>query len=65
MDNINNYYDVNLKFGRLKDSGFEKDKVEWGKPTKSNKYEHYTFIRLNLEDADGITNLFRKTGLII
>ena len=31
IDNINEYYDVNLKFNRLKVSGFDSGKIEYGK----------------------------------
>lgn len=58
LDNINDYYDVNLKFGRLKESGIEKDQVTWGKGVQSSKYDHYTFFRLNLEDTEAINKLF-------
>lgn len=58
LDNINNYYDVNLKFGRLNETGIEKDRVEWGKGFQSSKYDQYTFFRLNLEDSEAINKLF-------
>lgn len=58
LDNINDYYDVNLKYGRLNESGIEKKGIDWGKPVKSNKFDHYTFFRLNLEDAEAINKLF-------
>lgn len=60
LDNINDYYDVNLKFGRLKESGIDKDQVAWGKTVKSSKYDHYTFYRLNLVDTEAINKLFAK-----
>jgi len=60
LDNINDYYDVNLKYGRLDESGIEKEKVAWGKAVTSNKYGHYTFYRLNLEDTQAINNLFAE-----
>ena len=28
IDNINDYYDVNLKYGRLKELGIDRDEVE-------------------------------------
>jgi UDP-glucuronate 4-epimerase len=58
LDNINDYYDVNLKYGRLRESGIEKEKVAWGKAVTSDKFKHYTFYRLNLEDTQAINNLF-------
>jgi UDP-glucuronate 4-epimerase len=58
LDNINDYYDVNLKYGRLKEIGVEKNQVDWGKAVQSNKLDNYTFYRLNLEDNEAIDNLF-------
>lgn len=58
LDNINDYYDVNLKFRRLNETGIEKDRVAWGKGVQSTKYDQYTFFRLNLEDSEAINKLF-------
>ncbi len=60
VDNINDYYDVNLKFDRLKDSGFEKEKIEYNKLIPSKKYPNYKFIKLNLEDRENLEKLFKK-----
>ena len=59
FDNINDYYDVSLKYARLNEAGIERDKIEWGKPTQSNKYFGYRFIRMDLGDEEGIKRLFR------
>jgi len=61
LDNINDYYDVRVKYGRLEDTGIEDAKnLEYGKLVQSTKYENYRFIKLNLEDRSAITNLFEK-----
>jgi len=60
LDNINDYYDVNLKYARLEDSGTEKDKIEYNVPVQSTKYDRYSFVKMNLEDRDGIESLFEK-----
>jgi len=60
VDNINDYYDVNLKFDRLKDSGFEKEKIEYNKLIPSKKYPNYKFIKLNLEDRENLEKLFKE-----
>lgn len=57
IDNINNYYDVNLKYARLAETGIDKDAVSWNKRITSTKYPNYNFIRMNLEDKDAIKNL--------
>ncbi len=60
IDNINKYYDVELKYGRLAETGIDKGSVKWGKAVRSKKHENYTFYRINLEDGDFIENLFSK-----
>ncbi|NSW94253.1 MAG: GDP-mannose 4,6-dehydratase [Bacteroidales bacterium] len=60
LDNINDYYDVNLKFARLKEEGIDRKDVEWGTFARSHKWPAYRFIRMNLEDEDGIMKLFRN-----
>lgn len=57
LDNINNYYDVNLKYARLAETGIDKDAVSWNKRITSTKYPNYNFIRMNLEDKEAIQNL--------
>jgi UDP-glucuronate 4-epimerase len=58
IDNINNYYDINLKHGRLLSCGIQKDKIEWAKVVPSFLYQNYRFIQLNLEDREKIQFLF-------
>ncbi|MDA8157298.1 MAG: NAD-dependent epimerase [Actinomycetota bacterium] len=58
IDNINNYYDVNLKYDRLRESGIEKDKIEYGKPVQSGRHAGYRFIKLDLEDRQHMAALF-------
>ncbi len=60
LDNINDYYDVNLKYGRLKEAGIEKDVIEYNKLVQSKKYPNYKFIKLNLEDKENLFKLFEK-----
>jgi UDP-glucuronate 4-epimerase len=60
LDSINDYYDVNLKYGRLSVSGIEKDKIEYNKPVHAAGDIPYRFIQLNLEDRDNLTRLFAE-----
>jgi len=59
VDNINDYYDVNVKYGRLKESGIDIGEIEYAKEILSSKYPNYKFIKLNLEDREAIDRLFR------
>lgn len=54
IDNINDYYDVSLKFSRLTESGIYQELIEWNKAIISFKYTNYRFIRMNLEDKEGL-----------
>lgn len=58
LDNINEYYDVNLKYGRLCEAGITKEDVNWYKLVQSGKYMNYRFIRMNLEDRQAMQMLF-------
>jgi len=48
VDNINDYYDVNLKYGRLTNSGIDIKRIANGTPVKSSIYPNYTFIKLDI-----------------
>lgn len=60
LDNINDYYDVNLKYGRLNEAGIKKEFIEYNKLVKSDKFDGYCFINLNLEDQENVNQLFEK-----
>jgi UDP-glucuronate 4-epimerase len=58
LDNINDYYDIRLKYARLAETGVVETEVFYGKLTQSNSYIDYSFIKLNLEDRDNLQALF-------
>ncbi len=65
LDNINDYYDRNVKYGRLKRSGIVKHledgkDIKYSKLMQSSKYQNYKFIKLDLEDKDEILKLFEN-----
>jgi UDP-glucuronate 4-epimerase len=60
LDNINDYYDVNLKYARLRESGIPKEKIDCNTFVVSEKNKRYRFIRLNLEDKKNILQLFES-----
>ena len=60
LDNINDYYDQNIKYGRLKLHGISKEKIKYASLLKSEKYPNYSFIKLNLEDRDNINKIFEN-----
>lgn len=60
LDNINEYYDINLKYARLAENGINRNSIEWNKMVSSGKYGNYRFIKLSLEDKQMLMALFRK-----
>ncbi|MFA7615895.1 MAG: NAD-dependent epimerase [Weeksellaceae bacterium] len=60
LDSVNDYYDVNVKYGRLAKSGIDQDKIEYNQLIRSSVWPNYNFIRLNLEDRDNLENLFEQ-----
>ena len=58
LDNLNNYYDVNLKMARLREAGFEPEEIAYGRMIRSDG--NAAFIQLNLEDAAAVVRLFHR-----
>jgi UDP-glucuronate 4-epimerase len=58
LDNINDYYDVRLKYGRLLETGIAQDKIMYGELIQSSIHHTYKFIQLHLEDKENILKLF-------
>lgn len=60
LDNINDYYELSLKYGRLADLGFDKSDIVYGKKITSSHSKKSFFIQLKLEDKAGIDRLFAE-----
>jgi len=59
LDNINDYYDVQLKYGRLQELGVSSvDALAWNQVVQSDTYADFSFVRMNLEDRDALPKLF-------
>jgi UDP-glucuronate 4-epimerase len=58
LDNINNYYDIRLKYNRLIETGINQSEIEYGKFIQSKLFKNYQFIQLNLEDRPSLEMLF-------
>jgi len=59
LDNLNGYYDVKLKYRRLNEQGihgFEQRKSH----IKSTESENYHFVRMDLNDREGMKELFEN-----
>jgi len=62
LDNINDYYDVNLKYARLNELGVKRGDAEiFENISISEKYGNkLQFIRLNLEDRENLPKIFEN-----
>ena len=58
LDNINDYYDQSVKFGRLERAGIAQESIVYNKLIQSTLHVNYRFIKLNLEDKAGLEALF-------
>ncbi len=60
LDSINDYYDVELKYSRLREAGIHRAEVSYNKLVKSKSDSSYRFIQLQLEDREALHHLFRE-----
>lgn len=60
IDNINDYYDVNLKYARLSKCGINKDLVRDNPLITSSVYPNYKFSKIDISDFETLSNLFRQ-----
>jgi len=60
VDQINDYYDIELKYSRLKGLGIEKDRIVEGNKINSSVYSNHYFYKGNLENKDFIDLVFKS-----
>lgn len=65
LDNINDYYDQNVKYGRLQRAGIidqlsEGEDIAYNRLMVSQSNPNHQFIKLNLEDRENLTSLFES-----
>ncbi|RLA38494.1 MAG: NAD-dependent epimerase, partial [Gammaproteobacteria bacterium] len=60
LDNINDYYDQRVKYGRLERAGISQSDIAYNHCIGSTKYPNYQFIKLNLEDSENLNVLFEE-----
>lgn len=58
LDNINDYYDVELKYARLANSGIGRDEIAYNQLVTSKTLPNYQFIQLHLEEKESLMELF-------
>ncbi|MFY9153767.1 MAG: NAD-dependent epimerase/dehydratase family protein [Prolixibacteraceae bacterium] len=60
IDNLNNYYDVKLKYARLHEAGIEKGFIRNHQPLQSSVYSSYRFFKADIQDKGFIDELFAR-----
>ena len=61
LDNINDYYDVNLKYSRLKNLGIQREEINYNTMVSSKLHPNqFRFIQLNLEDRETLPALLEQ-----
>src|SRR6056297_1037790 len=61
LDNVNDYYDRNLKYARLRELGISKTDAEhFNTLTCSESHPNFTFIRMALEDRENLPGVFKE-----
>lgn len=62
LDNINSYYDTQLKYGRLATLGIGDEAQQWHRFIQSSGCPNFRFVRMALEDRPAIERLFAGEG---
>lgn len=62
IDNINDYYDVHLKYDRLRALGIPKDTASVFLQNSYSTSADFEFVRMQLEDRENLPKLFEKHG---
>jgi len=63
LDNINDYYDINLKYSRLKELGITANEAEvFNKYCHSNKNKNFVFIRMAIENREELPKVFDENN---
>ncbi len=60
IDNINSYYDEQLKYERLEDTGIMKSKIKPNEYVQSNIFNSYQFIKMDLNERENLQSLFER-----
>ena len=60
LDNINDYYDPELKYSRLKELGFDKSEIRENEAVFSSRYNSLEFIKADLCSMEILESLFEE-----
>lgn len=65
LDNLNDYYDIRLKYARLSETGIDGAAIRYGERVVSSVYPSYRFVRMDLTDREGVNRLFEQESFDI
>jgi UDP-glucuronate 4-epimerase len=60
IDNINDYYDPQLKYARLNHSGIQQEMIQYGRKIQSALLPNYYFIKLDITDNEMLSAVFAE-----
>ncbi|MDR2596566.1 MAG: NAD-dependent epimerase [Treponema sp.] len=60
IDNINDYYDVSLKYARLHQCGIQQEAIQYGKKIPGALQSNYYFIKLDITDNEKLSSVFAE-----
>jgi len=60
LDNINDYYEVRVKYGRLAHSGIDAADIHAGGLIQSGMHPGYRFVRMDLINETGLLDLYAR-----
>jgi len=58
LDNINEYYDAEMKYARLAETGIDKNLIKEHSSVQSYKYSNYQFIKAVFIKINGIVDIY-------
>ena len=65
LDNFNSYYDVKLKYDRVKQNGISYEELEYGIPFISKQNPNYIFYKADISDKNLIDSIFQENNFDI
>lgn len=63
IDNMNNYYDVELKQRRLIELGIHAEYLCMNEPIQSTRYSNFTFCKLDICDREALGNFVKSRNI--
>ena len=60
LDNINNYYNVNLKYNRLEQLGIEMESIAEKRIVQSSKMKQFSFVKMDIVDYETLSRIISE-----